>query len=150
MLRAALRTWFRRDPDEEEASEGRDAFHSDIRAIRPDAWSSVTPPARGREVERAMWLSGVSTRDFRRSIDVTLSPDRVTPSDDIVELCDRKADACRQRANELAVGLPAPNAYGRPPLPAHRRRARQARELYRAADAWMSLSQTLLSNRWPA
>jgi len=149
MLRTALKECLLPSPAPSEPDEGRPAFHSDIRALRPDAWANRTPAARGREIEQAMWLSGVTSRDFDEVIEIALSPDRVTPVDDIVDLCSRKARACRERADDLAVALPPPNPHGRPPLPWHRRSAREAHELYRAADAWDSLARTLLSNHWP-
>jgi hypothetical protein len=95
-----------------------------------------------------MWLAGVSSRDFSEVVDIDLSPHLVTPVDDIVALCRRRSEACEQRARGLSAGLPPPNTYGRPPLPWHRRNARQARELYRASQAWDAMARALLSNRW--
>lgn len=146
MLRAAIESWFRAEP--EEPPEGRTAYHSDIRALRPDAWTTHAPFARGREVERAMWLAGVSSADFAQVVDLALSPHLVAPVDHIVELCARRATACKERARVLSAGLPPPNPYGRPPLPWHRRSAREATALQRAAQAWHALGQLLLSNRW--
>lgn len=148
MLRARLAAWLRPASSSSEPSEGRDAYHSDIRALRPRAWSTHAPSARGRDVERAMWLAGVSSRDFAAVVDVALTPHRVTPVDDIVALCREQAETCERRAQAISAELPPPNAYGRPPLPWHRSTARQARELYRAADAWERLARALVSNRW--
>lgn len=148
MLRAAIATWFRPAPDDSEPPEGRTAYHSDIRAIRPDAWTTQAPAARGRDIEQAMWLAGLTSRDFAEVIGLPLSPHLVTPVDDIVALCARRATVCEERANALTAELPPPNSYGRPPLPWHRQSAREARELHRAAQAWHALSQLLLSNRW--
>jgi hypothetical protein len=95
-----------------------------------------------------MWLAGVSSRDFSKVVDIDLSPHLVTPVDDIIALCRRRAEACEQQARGLSSGLPPPNTYGRPPLPWHRTNARQARELYRASQAWDAMARALLSNRW--
>ena len=127
MLRAALATWLRPAPEDAEPQEGRSAYQSDIRALRPDAWRSRAPVARGRDVERAMWLSGVSSEDFAQVVDIALSPHLVTPVDDIVQLCARRAAACRERGDALTIELPPPNPYGRPPLPWHRSSARVGR-----------------------
>ena len=148
MLRARLAAWLRPASQTPEPLEERLAYHSDIRELRPDAWSTHSPAARGRDVERAMWLAGVSSRDFSEVVDIELSPHLVTPVDDIVALCRRRAEACEQRARGLSAGLPPPNTHGRPPLPWHRRNARQARELYRASQAWDAMARALLSNRW--
>ena len=148
MLRARLAAWLRPASQTPEPLEERQAYHSDIRELRPDAWSTHSPAARGRDVERAMWLAGVSSRDFSEVVDIDLSPHLVTPVDDIVALCRRRSEACEQRARGLSAGLPLPNTYGRPPLPWHRRNARQARELYRASQAWDAMARALLSNRW--
>ena len=148
MLRARLAAWLRPASQTPEPLEERLAYHSDIRELRPDAWSTHSPAARGRDVERAMWLAGVSSRDFSEVVDIDLSPHLVTPVDDIVGLCLRRSEACEQRARGLSAGLPPPNTYGRPPLPWHRRNARQARELYRASQAWDAMARALLSNRW--
>jgi len=148
MLRAAIASWFRPASEDSEPPEGRKAYHSDIRALRPDAWTTDAPVARGRDVEQAMWLAGVSSRDFAQVVDLPLSPHLVTPVDDIVELCQRRAMACEERAHALGAELPPPNAYGRPPLPWHRRSASEASALHRAAHAWRALGQLLLSNRW--
>lgn len=148
MLRAALRSWLQPTPSSE-PSEGRTAYHSDIRAIRPDAWTTEAPVAKGSDVERAMSLAGVTTRDFAESIDIALSPHLVTPVDDIVTLCKRRSAACRERADSLTAGLPPPNVYGRPPLPWHRSAVRDAERLFCAADAWDALAQMLVSNHWP-
>jgi hypothetical protein len=148
MLRAALATWLRLAPEDAEPQEGRSAYQSDIRALRPDAWTARAPVARGRDVEQAMWLSGVSSEDFAQIVDIALSPHLVTPVDDIVELCARRATACRERGDAVAAELPPPNLYGRPPLPWHRSGAREAAALHRAAHAWDTLGRLLLSNRW--
>lgn len=148
MLRAAIANWLGLEPEPAEPDEGRTAYHSDIRAVRPDAWATRVPPARGLDVERAMWLAGVSSRDFSEAVDVVLSPHLVTPVHDIVERCGRRASACRERACAVTAELPPPNPYGRPPLPWHRASAREAQALHRAADAWESLRQALLNNRW--
>ena len=148
MLRARLAAWLRPASQTPEPLEERQAYHSDIRELRPDAWSTHSPAARGRDVERAMWLAGVSSRDFSEVVDIELSPHLVTPVDDIVALCRRRSEACEQRARGLSAGLPPPNTHGRPPLPWHRRNARQARELYRASQAWDAMARALLSNRW--
>ena len=148
MLRARLAAWLRPASQTPEPLEERQAYHSDIRELRPDAWSTHSPAARGRDVERAMWLAGVSSRDFSEVVDIDLSPHLVTPVDDIVALCRRRSEACEQRARGLSAGLPPPNTHGRPPLPWHRRNARQARELYRASQAWDAMARALLSNRW--
>jgi hypothetical protein len=148
MLRARLAAWLRPASQTPEPSEGRQAYHSDIRELRPEAWSTRSPAARGRDVERAMWLAGVSSRDFSEAVGIDLSPHLVTPVDDIVTLCRREAAACEQRAHALSTELPPPNPYGRPPLPWHRTHARQARELYRASQAWDAMARALLSNGW--
>jgi len=148
MLRTRLAAWLRPASQTPEPLEERQAYHSDIRELRPDAWSTHSPAARGRDVERAMWLAGVSSRDFSKVVDIDLSPHLVTPVDDIIALCRRRAEACEQQARGLSAGLPPPNTYGRPPLPWHRTNARQARELYRASQAWDAMARALLSNRW--
>ena len=148
MLRARLAAWLLPASRTPEPLEGRQAYHSDIRELRPDAWSTHSPTARGRDVRRAMWLAGVSSRDFSEVVDIDLSPHLVTPVDHIVALCRRRAEACEQRARGLSADLPPPNPYGRPPLPWHRTSARQARELYRASQAWDAMVRALLSNRW--
>jgi hypothetical protein len=96
-----------------------------------------------------MWLAGVTTKDFHETIDIALSPDLVTPTQDIVDLCVHEARTCRERANALAREVPPPHPSGRPLLPWHRRRAREARDLYCAARSWDSLARALVSNRWP-
>ncbi len=148
MLRAAWTAWLDSRSDGEEPDDARFAFHSDIRALRPEAWSCGVPNARGREVEQAMWLAGVSSRDFDEVIDIALTPDRVTPVNDIATLCTRRARACQDRADALRAELPPPNPYGRPPLPWDRNKAREASALHRAARAWEALGRYLLSNRW--
>lgn len=148
MLRARIDAWFRSKHPSVEPDEGREAYHSDIREVQPGAWASRSPRARGSDVERAMWLAGVSSRDFSDVIDIQLTPHLVTPVDDIVGLCRQRAQACERRADELRATLPPPNPYGRPPLPWHRRSVRHAEALYRASLAWNQLAQTLLSNRW--
>ena len=148
MLRAAIASWLRPATKSSEPEQGRTAYHSDIRAIRPEAWATHAPEARGRDVERAMWLAGVPSRDFADVVDVALSPDRVTPVDHIVEICARRAASCQERADALAAALPPPNPYGRPPLPWNRRHAREASQLHRAAQAWDALGRLLISNRW--
>ena len=148
MLRTAIASWFRPASQDSEPAEGRAAYHSDIRALRPDAWAARAPVARGADVEQAMWLSGVSSNDFAQVVGLTLSPHLVTPVDDIVELCERRALGCEERAAALTAELPPPSSCGRPPLPWHRRSAREASELHRAAQAWHALGRLLLSNRW--
>jgi hypothetical protein len=150
MLRARLAAWLSPTPHDTEPAEGRQAYHSDIRELWPDAWSTRSPAARGREVERAMWLAGVSSRDFSDVTGIDLSPHLVTPVDDIVTLCRRRAEACEQQAHALSSDLPPPNPYGRPPLPWHRADARHASDLYRAAQAWDAMARALLSNCWNA
>jgi len=150
MLHARFPAWLRPASPAPDPLEGRQAYHSDIRELRPEAWSSSSPAARGRDVERAMWLAGVSSRDFAEVVDLDVSPHLVTPVDDIIALCRRHADACRHEAQTISSALPPPNPYGRPPLPWHRTHARQARELYRASHAWDAFARALLSNRWNA
>lgn len=147
MLRAALQSLLHRGEDEEPSHE-RQAYHSDIRAIRPDVWTTATPTARGCEVEQAMWLAGVSSRDFAEVVDIALSPDLVTPVDDIVELCLKQAASCRDRACALSTRLPPPNPFGRPPLPWHRGLADEAQALRNAARSWEALGDLLVNNRW--
>ena len=129
-------------------AEGRQAYQSDIRELEPEAWSTHAPTARGSDVEQAMWLAGVSSRDFAELTELGLSPHLVTPVDEIVTLCRRQAAACEQRAHELSAKLPAPDDHGRPLLPWHRADLREAGALYRAAQAWEKLARTLLSNHW--
>ena len=148
MLRDAIASWLRPAAQQTEPFEGRAAFHSDIRALRPDAWKTRAPAARGRDVEQAMLLAGVSSEDFARVVDIVLSPHRVTPVDDIVELCAQRAATCQRKADALTAELPPPNPYGRPPLPWHRSHAREASQLHRSARAWDALGRFLLSNRW--
>ena len=148
MLRARLAAWLRPASQTSEPPEGRQAYHSDIRELRPDAWSTQSPAARGRDVQRAMWMAGVSSRDFSEVVNIDLSPHLVTPVDDIVALCRRQAEFCERKARGLSDQLPRPNPYGRPPLPWHRTNARQARELFRASQAWDAMARALLSNRW--
>ena len=148
MLRARLAAWLRPALQTPERLEGRQAYHSDIRELRPDAWSTHSPAARGRDVEQAMWLAGVSSRDFSEVVDLDLSPHLVTLADDIVTSCRRQAEVCEQRARELTAELPPPNQYGRPPLPWHRTNVRRAERLYRASQAWDTMARALLSNRW--
>jgi hypothetical protein len=148
MLRARLAAWLRPATETIDPLEGRQAYHSDIRELRPEAWSTYSPAARGSDVEQAMWLAGVSSRDFSEVVDLELSPHLVTLADDIVASCRRQAEACEQRANELTAELPPPNPYGRPPLPWHRVNARRAQRLYRASRAWDAMASALLSNRW--
>lgn len=147
MLRARIAAWFRPTVQSPELEE-RQAYHSDIRELKPEAWSSHAPVALGSDVERAMWLAGVSTRDFTELTELGLTPHRVTPVDDIVALCHRRAATCAERGRELSAELPPPNEHGRPPLPWHRMNIRDAGALFRAADAWQTLARTLLSNRW--
>jgi hypothetical protein len=139
MLRARLAAWLRPASQTSEPPAGRQAYHSDIRELRPDAWSTHSPTARGRDVQRAMWIAGVN---------IDLSPHLVTPVDDIVGLCRRRAEACERQARGLSAELPQPNPYGRPPLPWHRTSARKARELFRESQAWDAMARALLSNRW--
>ena len=148
MLRARLAAWLRPASPTRELLEGRPAYHSDIREVRPDAGWSDSPVARGLDVERAMWLAGVSSRDFAEVVDIDVAPHLVTPVDDIIALCRRQAEACEDQARALSAALPPPNPWGRPPLPWHRRSAHQAQSLYRASDAWSALARALLSNRW--
>lgn len=148
MLRARLAAWLQPAPKTTELTEGRQAYHSDIRELHPDAWSSESPAARGSDVQSAMWLSGISSRDFAEVVGIDLSPHVASPADDIVTLCRRRAESCARRAQELSAELPPPNPYGRPPLPWHRKDARQASELYRASRAWDAMASALLSNRW--
>ncbi|MBW1761351.1 MAG: hypothetical protein JRG67_07375 [Deltaproteobacteria bacterium] len=150
MLRARIAAWLRPASQQPEPLEERQAYHSDIRELRPDVWSTHSPAAHGLDVERAMWLAGVSSRDFSEVVDIDLSPHLATPVDDIVALCRRTAEACERQAHGLSATLPPPNPYGRPPLPWHRTNARQARELYRAAQAWDAMARALLSNCWNA
>lgn len=150
MLRARLAAWLRPALPSFDPVEGRAAYHSDIRELYPDAWSGDSPPARGWDVQRAMWLSGVSSRDFAKVVDIDVSPHLVTPVDDIVDQCRRQAQACGEQARALLAVLPPPNPYGRPPLPCHRTSAQRAQALQRASDAWSALAQVLLSNRWDA
>lgn len=148
MLRTRLAAWLKPAPRPVEPSEGRQAYHSDLRELRPDAWSNHSPRARGCDVQSAMLLSGVSSRDFSEVVGIDLSPGIVSPSDDIIELCRRQAESCAREARELGAALPPPNPYGRPPLPWHRSNARRATELHRAAQAWDAMARALLSNRW--
>lgn len=148
MLRARLAAWLRSASDIPEPFEGRQAYHSDIRTLRPDVWSTRSPAARGRDVQRAMWLSGVSSRDFFELVGIELAPHLVTPADEIVARCRQRAERCARRAHQLSAELPPPNPYGRPPLPRHRRAAREAKELHRASQAWDAMARALLSNRW--
>ncbi len=148
MLRARLAAWLRPVSDPPDLLEGRQAYHSDIREIRPDAWSIHSPIARGRDVQSAMWLSGVSSRDFADVVGIDLSPHLVAPADDIVALSRQRSEIRARQAHELRAELPPPNSYGRPPLPCHRTAAREAEELYRASQAWDALARALLSNRW--
>lgn len=148
MLRARIAAWIRPATESAEPSEGRLAYHSDIRELRPEAWSAHSPAARGRDIQSAMWLAGVSSRDFAEVIGIDLSPHLAAPSDDIVALCRQRAESCEQQARELGARLPAPNSYGRPPLPWHRSNARKAAELHRASQAWSAMARALLSNRW--
>lgn len=148
MLVARIASWLASNPGPPEPAEGREAYHSDIRELRPEAWSTHSPAATGRDVQSAMWLSGVSTRDFAEVIGIDLSPHVVAPCDDIVSSCRRRAKSCKARAQEIARELPPPNPYGRPPLPWHRSAARTADELYRASRAWDAMARALLSNRW--
>jgi hypothetical protein len=148
MLHARLAAWLRPASDIPAPFEGRQAYHSDIRTLRPDAWSSQSPAARGRDVQSAMWLSGVSSRDFSEVVGIEISPHLVTPADDIVALCQQRSARCARQAHQLSARVPPPNSYGRPPLPCHRTAAREAKELYRASQAWDSMARALLSNRW--
>lgn len=148
MLRARIAAWLRPAARTAEASEERQAYHSDIRELAPEAWSSRAPAARGCDVEHAMWLAGVTSRDFTSVVDIALTPHRVTPVDDIVRLCQRRAAACEHEAAALLEQLPEPSSGGPPPLPWHHQSAREVRELHREAQAWDALARTLLSNRW--
>lgn len=148
MLRARIAAWLQPAPQASEPVEGRPAYHSDIRELRPHSWSRRSPAAQGSDIERALWLAGVSSRDFAEVVDIEISPHLVTPVDDIVDICLRRSQACAQQAEELSAELPAPNSYGRPPLPWHRGVTRDAERLYRASRAWDALARALLSNRW--
>ena len=148
MLRARLAAWIRPASDISDPLEGRQAYHSDIRRLRPDVWSIRSPAARGRDIQSAMWLSGVSSRDFFDLIGIAVAPHLVTPADEIVARCRQRAERCARLAHQLSAELPPPNPYGRPPLPRHRRTAREAKELFRASEAWDSMARALLSNRW--
>lgn len=148
MLHARFAAWLRPASDAPESPEGRDAYHSDIRELNPDPWSTHSPAARGRDVQRAMWLSGISSRDFTEVVGIDLSPHLVTPADHIVALCRQRSEMCARQAHQLSVALPPPNSCGRPPLPCHRTAAREAKELVRASLAWDAMACALLSNRW--
>lgn len=148
MLGARLVAWFRSEPTPIEPDGGREAYHSDIRELRPEAWASQSPSARGSDVERAMWLAGISSLDFAEAIDIELTPHLVTPVDDIIASCRERARMCERRADELRATLPPPNPYGRPPLPGHRTIVRQAEAFHRASLAWERLAHLLVSNRW--
>lgn len=148
MLPARIAAWLRPPARPPEPSEQRQAYHSDIRELKPEAWSSSAPAARGCDVEHAMWLAGVTSRDFASVVDIALTPHRVTPVDDIVRLCQRHAAACEQEAAALIERLPGVSSDGPPPLPWHHQNAREAEELRRAARAWDALARALLSNRW--
>ncbi len=148
MLRARLAAMLRPFHREPTSVGEREAYHSDIRELRPDAWSNKHPKACGSDVEQAMLLAGVGSRDFARVVNIDLTPHLVTPVDDIVVICQARAEACGQQAEQLCSELPEPNPWGRPPLPWHRAYARQAEELYRAAHAWQSLAGSLVNNRW--
>lgn len=148
MLRARIAAWLQPASQAIDPIEGRRAYHSDIRELRPEAWSRRSPAARGRDVERALWLAGVSSRDFAEVVDIDMSPHLATPVDDIVDLCIRRSEACARCADELSAELPPPNPYGRPPLPWHRGFTREAEKLHRASQAWDALARALLSNRW--
>lgn len=148
MLRARLAALLRPFHREPISAGDREAFHSDIRELRPDAWSNEHPKACGRDVEQAMLLAGVGSRDFARVVDIDLTPHLVTPVDNIIAICLARAEACSQQAHQLCSELPAPNPWGRPPLPWHRVCARKAGDLYRAAHAWESLARSLVNNRW--
>jgi len=148
MLHARLAAWLRLVSDAPESPEGRQAYHSDIRELSPDAWSTHSVTARGRDVQSAMWISGVSSRDFSEVVGIDLSPHLVTPADDIIALCRQRSEICARQAHQLTAALPPPNSYGRPPLPCHRTAALKAKELVRASLAWDAMARALLSNRW--
>jgi hypothetical protein len=148
MLRARIAALLQPAPRASEPADGRPAYHSDIRELRPESWSRRSPAAQGSDIERALWLAGVSSRDFAEIVDIDISPHLVAPVDDIVDICLRRSEVCAQQAQELSAQLPGPNAYGRPPLPWHRSFARDAEKLYRASRAWDALARALLSNRW--
>ena len=148
MLRARFAAWLRPASAIRVPFEGRQAYHSDIRTLRPDAWSTRSPTVRGRDVQSAMWLSGVSSRDFSEVLGIDVLPHLVTPADHIVARCRQRAEDCARRARQLSATLPPPNSYGRPPLPRHRTATREAKELYRASEAWDAMARALLSNRW--
>ncbi|NNE18344.1 MAG: hypothetical protein HKN10_07700 [Myxococcales bacterium] len=148
MLHARFAAWLRSASDAPESSDGRQAYHSDIRELSADPWSTHLPTARGRDVQSAMWLSGVSSRDFAEVVGIGLSPHLVAPADHIVARCRQHSEICARRARELSAALPPPNSYGRPPLPCHRTAAREAKELVRASLAWEAMAGALLNNRW--
>lgn len=148
MLHARFAAWLRPASNAPESSEGRQAFHSDIRELSADPWATHAPSARGRDVQSAMWLSGVTSRDFAEVVGIGLSPHLVVPTDHIVAMCRQRAVTCERRARQLNAALPPPNSWGRPPLPCHRAAAREARELVRASLAWDAMARALLSNRW--
>ncbi len=148
MLHARFAAWLRPASDAPESPEGRHAYHSDIRELSPDPWSTHSPTARGRDVQSAMWLSGISSRDFAEVVGIDLSPHLVTPADHIVALCRQRSETCERQAHRLSAALPPPNSCGRPPLPCHRTAAREAKELVRASLAWDAMARALLSNRW--
>lgn len=148
MLHARFAAWLRPASDAPESPEGRHAYHSDIRELSPDPWSTHSPTARGRDVQSAMWLSGISSRDFAEVVGIDLSPHLVTPADHIVALCRQRSETCTRQAHQLSAALPPPNSCGRPPLPCHRTAVREAQELVRESLAWDAMAHTLLNNRW--
>ena len=148
VLARKLVGWLERTPDDPSVPSDREAYHSDLRASHPDAWARRTPLALGCDVEQAMLLTGVTSRDFASVIGIELTPHVSVPVDIIVDQCRRHARACTERAQRLCAMLPPPNPWGRPPLPCHRRQARQATSLYRAAAVWSAFAHALLTNRW--
>ena len=148
MLRARLEALLQPLRRETAPVEARDAYHSDLRELLPQAWSRRHPRALGSDVERAMLLAGISSRDFARVVKIDLSPHVAVPVDDIISICQGHARACSQRARRLRAALPCPNPWGRPALPIHRVYAREAEQLHRSAEAWSALAAHLVSNRW--
>jgi len=148
MLHARFAAWIRPASDAAASTEGRHAYHSDIRELSADPWSTHSPSARGRDVQSAMRLSGISSRDFAEVVGVGLSPHLVAPTDHIVTMCRQRSEVCARQARQLSAALPPPNSCGRPPLPCYRTLAREAEALVRASLAWDAMAHALLSNRW--
>lgn len=148
MLRARLETLLQPLRPQTTPVEAREAYHSDLRELLPEAWSRRHPRALGSDVERAMMLAGIGSRDFARVVKIDLSPHVAVPVDDIVSICQGHARTCTERARRLRAALPRPNPWGRPALPIHRAYAREAEQLQRSAEAWSALAGHLVSNRW--